>query len=127
MQFKERSAIRTSRKTVKSHAASRSLEDLARRAMPKWRVADDSAQDSDATPEVDAVSPKLEKIQGTSAASRSGKRLRTLDDKISDSPSDTRKKRKSGLVNMVPAADQDSRLGVKTQVFEDDEHTGAQG
>jgi hypothetical protein len=127
MQFKEEAPRRTSRKIFKKHTLSPSLEELAKRVMPKWRVADESAQDSPTTLEVDAVTPTLGGVRAKVAALRSRKRQATSGEEVLDSPSSPRQERGSGLVNMVPDSDDDARRDAKTQVFEDDEHTGAQG
>ena len=89
-------------------------------------MADENTQDSPGVVEVDAVSPKLGDLRVSSSAANPRKR-RAKSEEVSDSSSSSQKGRKSGLVNMVPDSEQDARLGTKTQVFEDDEHTGSQG
>jgi hypothetical protein len=127
MQVKRKSPVRTSRKTFKKQATSPSLEELAKRAMPKWHLAEESAQDSKSTLEVDAVSPKLGEHRASAAVSRSRKSQKTVSERVSDFSSPAPETEVSGLVNMVPDSHEDSRLGAKTQVFEDGEHTGSQG
>jgi hypothetical protein len=115
---------------VKKRATPSSLEELAKSKMPKWRVADERAQEQDrpADSEVDAVSPKLSNRRAAGTAAGARKLLATLNKAVSNSESKSNQEtKKSGLVNMVPESEEDAGLGAKTQVFEDDEHTGAQG
>jgi len=111
----------------KKQIASSSLEKLAESKMPKWRIADDGAPDSPRTTEADAISPKLSELRGKTASAGSRMVQATYTETAPDSKSKSHPKKKSGLVNMIPESQEDARLGAKTQVFEDDEHTGSQG
>jgi len=125
MQLKKKAPKKKARKAFHKRATSSSLEALAKSKMPKWRVAEGSSQDSRASAEADAVSPNLGELRTGTAAVESRKFRATVGGTSSDAAS--KSKKKSGLVNMVPESEEDARLGVKTQVFEDDEHTGSQG
>jgi hypothetical protein len=115
----------------KTHKASRSrsrssgagLDRLAKKLMPKWRVVNESPLGADATREVDAVSPKLTGVGMDSATVKSARKVQAT---LQRSKGKTQKKL-SGLVNMAPNSEEDARLGAKTQVIEDNEHTGSQG
>lgn len=122
-------------KASRQRSASSSLEKLAKSKMPKWRIVDERTQEQDThvKPEADAVSPRLRSHR---EGALSGARMRkaALTESLKDSESKSNESNKSnennrttGLVNMLPDSEQDARLGAKTQVFEDDEHTGAQG
>jgi hypothetical protein len=126
MQVKKKASKKRTPKVFKKRERPSSLADLAKSKMPKWRVVDESLQDSPGTVEADAVSPKLIDLRAkTTAGSR--KTQATLTNSSSDAGSKSNQSKKSGLVNMIPESEQDARLGAKTQVFEDDEHTGSQG
>ena len=129
MQVKRRTrkkiTSKTSRKTVRRNP---SLEQLAKAKMPKWRVVDNLMADDTATPHPDAVSPKLASLQGRGSARSSSRRmLSKVSESVEDSGSSSDKGKRSGLVVMAPTSAEDAKTGTKTQVFEDDEHTGAQG
>jgi hypothetical protein len=116
--------------SLKKRATPSSLDELAKRKMPKWRVANERAgeQDRPGGSEVDAVSPKLSSRGAAETTGEARKLMATLKKAVSNSESKSNPEtKKSGLVNMVPESEEDARLGAKTQVFEDDEHTGAQG
>ena len=99
-----------------------SLDQLAKKLMPKWRIVNESSFAEDAPREVDAVSPNLIKNKD-SFAIKSGRKVRET---LQRSKGKMQKKL-SGLVNMAPTSEEDARLGAKTQVIEDDERTGSQG
>ena len=107
----------------RSRASGSSLEQLAKKMMPKWRVVNESPLGADASPEVDAVSPKLTDVDNGSATIRSGRKVRATLER----PKGKAQKKLSGLVNMAPASEEDARLGAKTQVIENDKHTASQG
>jgi hypothetical protein len=119
-------AKRKTRKAAGSDSGSRStgssLDQLAKKLMPKWRIVNENSFAEDAPREVDAVSPDLIKKK-ESFAIRSGRKVRQT---LQRSKGKTQKKL-SGLVNMAPTSEEDARLGAKTQVIEDDEHTASQG
>jgi len=132
MQVKRRRAKKVAPKAFrKVGRRSSSLEELATAKMPKWRVVEDSAADNAARPEADAVSPKLSGLQSSisSGSSSSSKRSLSKDSaSVEDSEKSSGKGRRTGLVVMAPNSAEDAaKVGTKTQVFEDDEHTGAQG
>lgn len=127
MQVKEIVRSRTPGKTAKKRASSATLADLAKREMPKWRVVEGSAQDAPDRIEVDAVSPKIGGIGARTASHQTRGRRSKLAENVADSASESSREKKTGLINMVPESQQDARLGSKTQVFEDGEHTGSQG
>jgi hypothetical protein len=111
----------------KRTTSSSDLERLAKAKMPKWRVAQEQEQDSSNSGDVDAVSPNLFELRSKSKAT-AAKKLRTGNaGGESDSGSKTRNKGLSGLVNMAPGSGRDANSAIKTQIFEDDEHTGSQG
>jgi hypothetical protein len=129
MPLKNRATKRT-KLLLKKRATPSSLDELAKRKMPKWRVANERIEEQDRAGglEVDAVSPKLSSRRAAATGVGAGKLLATLSKAVSNSESKSNHEtKKSGLVNMVPESEEDARLGAKTQVFEDDEHTGAQG
>jgi hypothetical protein len=122
--LKKKAAKQQVRKAFIKRKPSSSLEELAKIKMPNWRIAQESVEDSPGAVDVDAISPRLFSAK-TAAAPR---RLQTaFTNAEGDSGSKSSANKKSGLVNMVPDTDQDARVGAKTQVFEDDEHTGSQG
>jgi len=119
MRAQGKASISKSRLAKKAATGAGSLEELAKRKLPKWRVVEESEQDSPLKVDADAIAPKLP----------SGGRARNaaIGNGLPNSDSPSRNRGRSGLVNMVPDSQQDARLGAKTQVFEDDELTGAQG
>jgi len=118
MRVQGKDSISKSRGVRKTAAAGGSLEELAKRKLPKWRVVEETEPDTPLKVDADAIAPKLP----------SGGRSRhaAIGNGVPDS-APSRNRGRSGLVNMVPDSQQDARLGAKTQVFEDDELTGAQG
>lgn len=128
MLVKRKTPKKVARRALKkSLTSSPSLEELAKKKMPKWRVAEEDVEDSPGTPEVDAVSPKLFDFRSQSFAVRSGMPQATTVSSEPDAKPKSSGTKRSGLVKMLPESDQDARQGAKTQVFEDDEHTGSQG
>ena len=125
MPSKKKARKRGGRKMSKRTTSSSDLEKLAKVKMPKWRVAQE--QDSSNSGDVDAVSPNLFELRSKSKATAAKKLRRENAGGESDSGSKTRRKGLSGLVNMAPESGRDANSAIKTQIFEDDEHTGSQG
>lgn len=118
-------AKRKVRKAASSESRSRrssaSLDQVAKKSMPKWRVVNESSYDEDSPSEVDTVSPNLIKNKRSSSfAVKSGTKAKTAFLRAKTKSG----KKLSGLVNMAPA---DARLDAKTQVIEHDEHSAGQG
>jgi hypothetical protein len=109
--------------TSRSRRSDSGLDQLAKKLMPKWRVVNESPLGADATRDVDAVSPKLTGVATDSATVKLGRKTQATLERLRGKT----KKKLSGLVNMAPSSEEDARLGAKTQVIEDDEHTGSQG
>lgn len=121
MAVKKKARKKSAKKMFSTQSSSRRLDQIAKEKMPKWRIVETAGQDSQANSEPDAVSPRLSKLQGRNSA------LSEVAD--ADALGGRRKSSKrglTGLVNMEPE-DGSAGAGSKTQVFENDEHTGSQG
>jgi hypothetical protein len=124
MQAKRKARKKVVRKMQKRVGFAASLDKLAKTKLPKWRVVEDDAQDATLPIQVDAVSPKLSALRSKTRTNTASVTSEDFEG-ASDSEPKQKKKGLSGLVNMAPESG--DAAGVKTQVFEDDEHTGSQG
>ena|ERR1700721_1685255 len=125
MPVKRRIKRKARKVSVKTRRSNGGLDQLAKAKMPKWHVVQSFASDSQAKPESDAVSPKLSGLYAKRASVTTSSKRSSL--RSSNFANASRSSGKSGLVVMAPDSPEDSKAGAKTQVFEDDEHTGAQG
>jgi hypothetical protein len=120
----KRKTHRAKSSTTHSSSSSTGLDQIAKKLMPKWRVVQETPLAADAAHEVDAVSPKLTRLGGEDSATvKSARKVQFTLQRSRGNP----QKKLSGLVNMAPNSEEDARLGAKTQVIEDDEHTASQG
>jgi hypothetical protein len=115
---------RTKASESRPRALGSNLEQLAKKSMPKWRIVPESDSETDEARYVDAVSPKLTPPRNSSSLKSENKQQMTM---RRSADKEKKSKKLSGLVNMAPTSEEDARLGAKTQVFEDDEHTASQG
>jgi hypothetical protein len=121
MPVKKKALKKSAKKGFRKQSSSSRLKQLAKVTLPQWRIVSSAQQDSPTTFDPDAVSPNLSKLQGKKDSSVGALY------KGSDYPAtEADEHGTTGLVNMEPA-DGHAGAGPKTQVFENDEHTGSQG